>query len=385
MRAGSRSRSFSCATLPTMKLTLALFLGLGLCAFAQAPLNVNFTANAALTGASSFAFTGTGTITGLGTATLSGAGALDGSLLTGTPVAVIPGSFTMVFSDGAILFGTFNIPTAILVPQVGGAANATGSVTVTGGTGRFEGARGSFGPLTGTGTATTATTASLVINGTGSMTAGQFVLPQFVFGGGWYTALYFTNLKATQASFTVNFNGDNGSAINVPSLGGSFINLNIPAGGSVRIEAPNTGALVQGYASMTLPEGVTGYGVFRQSVQGTQDQEAVVPLANAGSTSASLTFDDTNFTTAAGIVNPSSVATTVTITAKSPNGGTLGTGTIQLPARSKTAVSLRTIPGLSSIGGNRGSVTFTVTTGNVAVLGLRFFGSAFTSIPAADR
>jgi len=35
--------------------------------------------------------------------------------------------------------------------------------------------------------------------------------------------------------------------------------------------------------------------------------------------------------------------------------------------------------------GNRGSAEFTVTSGNVAVLGLRFIGSAFTSIPTADR
>jgi hypothetical protein len=145
------------------------------------------------------------------------------------------------------------------------------------------------------------------------------------------------------------------------------------------------GDLTQGYASVALPEGVTGYGVFRQSVAGTPDQEAVVPLANAASTTASLTFDDTNYITAVGIVNPSSVATTVTVTTKSAAGGTLGTATIALAAKSKTAVTLRGVQGLTGVANNRGSVTFTVTTGNVAVLGLRFFGSAFTSIPANDR
>ena len=33
---------------------------------------------------------------------------------------------------------------------------------------------------------------------------------------------------------------------------------------------------------MVLPIGVTGYGVFRQSVPGAADQEAVVPLRYAG-------------------------------------------------------------------------------------------------------
>jgi hypothetical protein len=183
----------------------------------------------------------------------------------------------------------------------------------------------------------------------------------------------------------VNFVGDNGNPLIVPAFNSSFTQVNIPANGSIRIEAPNSGPLVQGYATVTLPEGVTGYGVFRQSVTGAPDQEAVVPLANAGSTSALLTFDDTNYITAVGIVNPSAVGVLVTVTATSSNGGSLGTATIPLAAKAKTAVSLRSLTGLSGIAGNRGKVTFTVTTGNVAVLGLRFFGSAFTSIPATDR
>jgi hypothetical protein len=264
-------------------------------------------------------------------------------------------------------------------------AMASGSITVTGGTGRFTGSRGVFSPLTGTGTATGLATASVIVNGTGSLTSGQYVLPQFVFGGGWYTALYFSNSKTTAVSFQVNFVADNGTPLNVPALGGSSVAVSIPAGGSVRIEAPNIGALVQGYATVTLPEGVTGYGVFRQTVPGIPDQEAVVPLANAGSSSASLTFDDTNFITAAGIVNPNSVPVVVTVTATNALGGALGTATLSLAARNKTAVPLRNLTGLSGFANNRGTVTFTVSTGNIAVLGLRFFGSAFTSIPASDK
>jgi hypothetical protein len=210
------------------------------------------------------------------------------------------------------------------------------------------------------------------------------VLPQFVYGGGWYTSLYFANSKATTAALQIDFTADNGTPLHVLSLNSTSASVNVPAGGSVRIEAPNSGPLVQGYASVTLPEGVTGYGVFRQSVAGTPDQEAVVPLANAGTTSASLIFDDTTYITAAGIVNLSASGATVTVTAKSTNGGALGTGIVQLAGKSKTAVALRNLPGLSGIANNRGTVTFS-STGNVAVLGLRFFGSAFTSIPATDR
>jgi len=362
-----------------------LFLGLAATTWAQTPLSITLSANSALTGANSFAFSGTANITGLGSATLSGGGQIDNSLLSGQVTGAIPGTFTLIFSDGAVMFGTFSIPSGIFIPQIGGTTTATGSFTIAGGTGRFQGARGLFSSVTGTGTVTGATSASFTISGTGSVNAGQFVLPQFVFEGGWYTALYFANSLATPATFQVNFFADNGSPLNVPALSATSTTVTIPGGGSVRIEAPNTGAQVPGYASVTLPDGVTGYGVFRQSVTGVQDQEATVPLANAGSTSSSLTFDDTNYTTAVAIVNPSSVATTVTVTVKSANGGALGTATVALAAKSKTAVALRSLTGLSGIANNRGTATFTVTTGNVAVLGLRFFGTAFTSIPATDK
>jgi len=365
---------------------LWLFLAMAVGAVAQTPQSINFTANAALVGTTSFAFSGTGSISGLGNATLSGAGAFDASLLSGQGAGILPGTFTLIFTDGAAMFGTFDIPTAILVPQIGGAVTTTGSITIQGGTGRFEGARGVFASLTGTGTATSASSASVVVNGTGNVSAGQYVLPQFVAGGGWYTALYFSNSRTTPVTITVDltFVGDNGAPLPAPQ-GRTSTNVTIPASGSVLIEGLNSGALRQGYASTTLPPGVTGYGVFRQTVAGTPDQEAVVPLSNAASTFASFLFDDTNFTTAAAIVNTSSVDTTVTITATSPNGGALGTATISLPAKNKTAVALRTIPGMAGIAGRRGTVSFSVTTGNVSVLGLRFFGSAFTSIPAVDR
>jgi hypothetical protein len=360
-----------------------LFVGLAGGAFAQ-PLTVNFTAQASLTGTTSYAFTGTGSITGLGTATLSGAGALDAAILTGQSAGIIPGSFTMIFSDGAVLFGTFEVPTGVLIPQIGGSASATGSVKITGGTGRFEGARGVFSPLTGTGTATSATSASIVINGTGTMTTGQYVMPQFVFGGGWYTALYFSNTGSSNQGYVISYFANDGTPLNVPGVG-TTTPVSISGNGTVRLEFPNSGALVQGYATVNLPVGVTGYGVFRQSVQGINDQEAVVPFSNAATSRAVLTFDETNFTTAASIVNTSAVGTTVTVKVTGISGQDLGTATIQLGAKAKTAVALRTLTGLSGIVGTRGTATFTVTAGGVAVLGLRFFGSAFTSIPAVEK
>jgi P pilus assembly chaperone PapD len=207
------------------------------------------------------------------------------------------------------------------------------------------------------------------------------VLPQFAFGGGWYSALYFTNLSGAAVSFPVTFVGDAGTPLTVPSLGGSTTEVRLAAYGTAIIEAPNVGSLTQGYAALTLPGGVFGYGVFRQSVAGHSDQEAVVPLSFAGASSNTLTWDETNLTTAVAIVNPSPTAATVDVTVWDENGNTIGTSSVALPPNGKTAAALRNLPGLSGMLGKRGSAQFKVSTGSVDVLGLRFGPGAFTSIP----
>jgi len=211
------------------------------------------------------------------------------------------------------------------------------------------------------------------------------ILPQLAFGGGWYTALYFTNTTTAPISFTVSFTGNDGNPLTIPALGGSSVTVNLAARGAALIEAPNVGSLVQGYVTATLPPGVTGYGVFRQSVTGVPDQEAVVPLSGNTATTSTLLFDDTKYVTGVAVVNLASVNNTITATARDNQGNTLGTGTIPLAPNAKTALVLRNIPGLARIAGAIGSVDFTATIGNVAALGLRFNGSAFTAIPTSDR
>jgi len=211
------------------------------------------------------------------------------------------------------------------------------------------------------------------------------ILSQFAFGGGWYSALYFTNSSPASVSFRVNFIADNGMPLNVPSLGSSSTTVNLAPHATASLEAPNTGTLNQGYVTASLPAGVTGYGVFRQSVAGVPDQEAVVPLASSTSTSSTLTWDDTSYTTAVAVANPSVLPVTVSIPAFNGAGAVIGTSSIPLAAGAKTQAALRSMPGLSGVAGNRGSAQFTVSSGSVAVLGLRFSATAFTSIPAAQQ
>jgi len=212
----------------------------------------------------------------------------------------------------------------------------------------------------------------------------QQILPQFVFGGGWYSALYFTNTTTSPVSFTVNFIGDDGNRMNVVSTGVSSI-VNLAAQGTTIIEAPNFGPLTQGYASVSLPSGVIGYGVFRQSVPGIADQEAVVPLSSVAVSSTTLTWDDTAYTTSVAIANPGSSPVTGMITVWDSSGNVIGTSPLSLAPRTKIEAVLHNLPGLGNVIGNRGSAAFVAGSGNIAVLGLRFKGAAFTSIPAANQ
>jgi hypothetical protein len=51
----------------------------------------------------------------------------------------------------------------------------------------------------------------------------------------------------------------------------------------------------------------------------------------------------------------------------------------------KKVDALRNLPGLSGIAGKQGTVRFVATGANVVVLGLRFNGAAFTSIPTQPQ
>jgi hypothetical protein len=212
-----------------------------------------------------------------------------------------------------------------------------------------------------------------------AITSGNTVLPQFVFGGGWSSSLYFTNPTASQVSFPVRFYNDSAAEM---SFGGSATRqLIIPARGTTLIQAQNTGSLSQGWATFDLPTGVVGYGVFRQAVPGIPDQEAVVPFASGSGTRASLTYDESNLVTAAAVWYNGNANATVTILARDESGAQIGTSTLTMTPGTKQAFAVtEKIP---AIGGKRGVLEFTTSGGNISVLGLRFSGSAFTSIPAA--
>ncbi len=224
----------------------------------------------------------------------------------------------------------------------------------------------------------------------GAPTSGtNKALPQLAFGsqagaGAWYTAVYLHNTTGSPVQVPVSFFGADGTALNVSGIGTSTT-VSLSAKGAGIVEIPNVGPLTQGWIQASLPDGVIGYGIFRQSVSGNNDQEGTVPFSSTTSTGATLIFDETAFDTAVSVLNPSSVDVTVTITARDTAGTVLGVSTLPLGAKKREAFVLKSRPELTTMQGKRGSVDFSVSTGAVAVLGLRFKGLSFTSILPAEK
>lgn len=233
-------------------------------------------------------------------------------------------------------------------------------------------------------------TASLTASA-GSPSAGTAkVLPQLAFGslagaGAWYTAVYLHNTTSAAVQVPVSFFGADGAPVTISSLGGSSTTVNLAAKGAGIVEVPNVGPLTQGWVQAQMPDGVIGYGIFRQSVQGNNDQEGTVPFSSTSSSGATLVFDETQFDTAVSVLNPTASDVTVTITVRDDQGALIGTSTLPLGAKKREAFVLKGRAELAAMQGKRGSAEFTVSSGAVSVLGLRFKGLSFTSILPAER
>jgi len=258
--------------------------------------------------------------------------------------------------------------------------------------GGLPGAGSSFAPFEGlideVAIWNTALTQAQIQQLAGFATGARKIMPQFVFGGGWYSAMYFSNTGIATVIFPVSFTADNGTAMtNIPLITGGATAVTLAPGASTVIEAANVGPLTQGYASFIAPPGIIGYGVFRQTLPialNEPDQEAVVPFSSANTTTSTLLWDDRISATAVAIANPNASPVTVTVTVTNSDGSLIGTVTLPpLAPNGHTAFVLHdVVPGTA---GNRGTAIFSAGSGNVAVLGLRATGVALTSIPTTDK
>jgi hypothetical protein len=218
---------------------------------------------------------------------------------------------------------------------------------------------------------------------------GDRVIAQFVDGGSWKTSMYFVNLENHSVSFQVLFFDDNGNDLSVQVLGQGLVrglNVTLQTAGSVQFETSGTARdLQQGWAllSQSTNDSVGGFGVFRQSVPGRPDQEAVVPIVNQFDNHFVLLFDNTAFTTGIAIANPTTSSVSIPVNIRNESGVIIDQRTINLGSYSHTAFILPDTWG--STAGRRGAIEFLTSGFGVGALGLRFSGSAFTSFHVLEN
>lgn len=210
------------------------------------------------------------------------------------------------------------------------------------------------------------------------------VLPQMAFGsnptlGNWSTELYLYNQTGATVQASVSFFAEDGSPVTVPKWGAATT-VSLAPRGTGMLDLSSSGPLAQGSIHLDLPEGVSGYGVFRQSSAGVNPQEGVIPFSSSTSAQSTIVFDETNSITAIALCNPGAAAVTVTAVARDGSGNSLGSFTLNLAPKQRSAFVLRDRQELQPVSGKRGSIEFRTTGGAVSVLGLRFNGLAFTSI-----
>ncbi len=214
---------------------------------------------------------------------------------------------------------------------------------------------------------------------------GDRIIPQLVDGAGWQTQMTFVNLENHPVRFNVYFFADNGTDLYIPIVGAGVVRgvaVALSSAESTTIDTAGSGsALSQGWASFQtedLNDSVGGITVFKQSVAGRPDSEAVVPVVNKFDAHFVLLFDNTNWVTAIAIANPSSETVVIPFNIRDEAGNIAEAQTMTLaPYEHKAFV----IPDVYPITrGRRGKMEFVTPGFGIAALGLRFTGSgAFTS------
>lgn len=217
----------------------------------------------------------------------------------------------------------------------------------------------------------------------------HFAVPQFVFGGTAYSALYFSNTTNSLEGVQVKFTDDAGAPLEVPLAGIGSVSSRIVTlnpGTTVLLEALNgPNPETEGWVDISLPPGVIGYGSFRHVVEGGPDQETIFPFTPESSQTADFAYDDISSTSAVALLNPSSQPTSVTITAFGTDGDEVGATQLALAPHAKSVNILSAYPGMAGISGKQGRVVVSVPNGAVAVLAVRFSTAGFTDIPVHHR
>lgn len=217
------------------------------------------------------------------------------------------------------------------------------------------------------------------------------IIPHLGVGGSWTTEITLVNVWGAPATVDLRFFDGNGMPLNVLADGygnTSLVRVNLQVGGSQRVVLKGGNTTLMGWARVDYDWAISEVAVsavFRQSVAGRPDFEALSP-ASSGEYQLRVQFDETNgYTTGFALVNPETVGTTLEFIVRRENGDEINVEpvTITLPSQGHTAFTFRDHPQLGPLTRDRkGVIDVRTQSGrDVAALGLRFSPSnSFTTV-----
>jgi hypothetical protein len=217
------------------------------------------------------------------------------------------------------------------------------------------------------------------------------VFPHIAVGGSWTTVITLVNVWSEPAQFNLRLWDDNGQPLNVSVTGVgnvSQINGTIPVGGSRTYEITGGVNTVSGWAELNYDWSIAeigGMAVFRQSVGGRPDFEAVVPVSSVGVSDFAIPFDNrSGFVSGVALANPDNIPARYEVTFRDDDGNAIGEPVeVTLAAKGHTAFVLD--QRFSQVRGRKGTAFFQLVSGEMTGLGLRFNPTnAFTSTHTLD-
>jgi hypothetical protein len=349
-----------------------------------------------------FTVDGTAIITGLGSAPFFAAGTIS-SVNSAGVAGTVNGTYVIVYGNGDLLTGQLTIPAGFVIQNIGVPAGATGSITVTGGTGSFAGATGAFSNVTGSGIATGTFTSNIKASGSGAFKAPAFrttgtlsyagSMAHVAAGSGWKTTVTLVNNGTAAAQARVSFFDESGNPLPLPltfpqgtlaPLSAAAVTQTIRPGGELVIESQGDDAtLAVGSAQLFTDGNVSAFVIFRYNPSG---QEASVPLQVQNANSYTLSFDNTSgLATGVAAANVASQAASIQLTIRDDTGATIATDTIRLPAQGH--LSFVVAARYAATAGRSGTLEFqTPANGQISALAIRSAASgAITTIPAIGK
>jgi hypothetical protein len=189
---------------------------------------------------------------------------------------------------------------------------------------------------------------------TGAASNGS--MAQIASGGTWNTTFTLMNMGATPAQVTLNFTGDNGTAVQMPLVfpltssttpqSMTTLTQTIAPAAQLVIQTAGTAsqATAEGYAQLKVTGGSVGGSAVFDDTTAAGVQEAIVPVEADNPPAFLLPFNYTNgYQTGVAVANLSNQAATIQVVLRDATGASLGTAPpIQLGANAHTAFMLAT-------------------------------------------